>query len=540
MKNIINKIIVGSFTVAFASCTANYDNINSNPYQPGDLTADDYALGSAMNNLAGCVISPDVNTAQFTDCLLGGPMGGYYADSNSGWSNTISNFNAKDDWSRVFLKSDKVIPVLYSNLSVVEIVSQNTNNPVPYAIAQIIKVAVMHRITDAFGPIPYSQIGADGSLTTPYDSEEVVYNTFFKELNTAIATLNEHPNELLTSTADYVYSGDIKKWIKFANSLKLRLAIRIAYASPTKAREMAEEAVKPENGGVIESNVDNAAWNYFAATQNPIYVATRYNQVQASKHEDGKDCTTGGDTHAAADIICYMNGYQDGRREKFFTKSEWTNVNYVGLRRGIIIPNLAEKGHKYSGVNILPTSPLYWMNAAEVAFLRAEGVAIFNFNMGGTAEGFYNEGIRLSFEQWGVSGAEDYLNNEDNKPENYVDPSGSNTYASTLSTITVKWKENASDEEKQERIIVQKWIANWQLGNEAWADFRRTGYPHMLPATDAGNKSGGIVNSTKGARRMPYPLDEYNSNQKNVEEAVAKYLNGPDNMATDLWWAGKK
>ena len=164
MKNIINKLFLGSLTVALASCTADFDNINANPYQPGDLNADDYALGSAMNNLAGCVVSPDVNTAQFTDCLLGGPMGGYYADSNAGWSNTISNFNAKDDWSRVFLKSDKVIPVLYSNLSVVELVSHSTNNPVPYAIAQIIKVAVMHRVTDTFGPIPYSQIGADGAL----------------------------------------------------------------------------------------------------------------------------------------------------------------------------------------------------------------------------------------------------------------------------------------------------------------------------------------------------------------------------------------
>ncbi len=85
---------------------------------------------------------------------------------------------------------------------------------------------------------------------------------------------------------------------------------------------------------------------------------------------------TGGDTHAAADIICYMNGYKDNRREKFFTKSEWAGQDYVGMRRGIVIPELKTTGHKYSGVNIAPTSPLYWMNAAEVAFLRAEGQAV--------------------------------------------------------------------------------------------------------------------------------------------------------------------
>ena len=112
MKILINKIFISSLTIACMACTGNYIDINSNPYQPNDLTADDYALGAAMNNLAGCVVSADVNTAQFTDCLLGGPAGGYFADSNSGWANTISMYNAKDDWTRVFLKSDRIIPIL--------------------------------------------------------------------------------------------------------------------------------------------------------------------------------------------------------------------------------------------------------------------------------------------------------------------------------------------------------------------------------------------------------------------------------------------
>lgn len=536
MKKIINKLTIVS-VAALMSCTANYDNINSHPYEPDTLEPDDYALGSAMNNLAGCVISPDVNTAQFTDCLLGGPMGGYYADANAGWANTISNYNAKDDWTRVFLKSDKIIPILNSNMTAVELVSRNTNNPVPLAIAQIIRVAVMHRVTDTYGPIPYTKLGEGSDLAIPYDSQEDVYNAFFDELNNSIQILNEHPNAELVPSADYIYNGNIRQWIKFGNSLKLRLAIRIAYANPTKAKQMAEDAVNPANGGVIESNEDNAAWNYFKSIQNPIYVATRYNKLPITETE-GID--TGGDTHAAADIICYMNGYKDNRRAKFFSESLWTGHEYAGLRRGIIIPDLKTKGHKYSGVNILPTSPLYWMNAAEVAFLRAEGTAIFGFNMGGSAEEFYNEGIRLSFKQWEADGAEAYIQDETSVPATYIDPAGDNSYSSSLSSITIKWDENATKEQKQERIIVQKWIANWQLGNEAWADIRRTGYPKLIPATAAGNKSGGIVDSNKGARRMPYPLDEYNSNAQNIKEAVSKYLQGPDNMATNLWWDAKK
>lgn len=258
MKNLINNIILGSFVLLSASCTGDYLEINSNPYQPGDLTADDYALGASMNNLAGCVVSADVNTAQFTDCLLGGPMGGYFADSNSGWANTISMYNAKDDWTRVFLKSDKIIPILYTNLNFVQRLSDESSNPVPMAVATIIKVAAMHRVTDTYGPIPYSKIGEDGSITTPYDSQKDVYYRFFDELSQSVKVLRENSELSLSSTADYVYGGDLNKWIKFANSLKLRLAMRLVYADPDKAKAMAEEAVNPNNGGVIESNADNA------------------------------------------------------------------------------------------------------------------------------------------------------------------------------------------------------------------------------------------------------------------------------------------
>ncbi|BDW75091.1 hypothetical protein BFINE_08860 [Bacteroides finegoldii DSM 17565] len=288
MKHILSTIIISSLiAVTASSCTGKFEEINSNPYQPGDLSEDDYALGSAMNNLAGCVVSPDVNTAQFTDCLLGGPLGGYFADSQSTWKATISNYNPTDDWTRVFLKSDRVLPVLFSNLNVVEIVSQNTNNPLPLAIAQVIKVAAMHRVTDAYGPIPYSQIGVDGSIKSPYDSEQQVYAKFFEELNASIKIMNEQSNDRLTASADYIYSGDVKKWIRFANSLKLRLAMRIVNADPTTARKMVEEALDPQYGGVIEQNADNAAWRYFAGSvTNPIYTATQYNHVLS--HNDDK------------------------------------------------------------------------------------------------------------------------------------------------------------------------------------------------------------------------------------------------------------
>lgn len=121
-------------------------------------------------------------------------------------------------------------------------------------------------------------------------------------------------------------------------------------------------------------------------------------------------------------------------------------------------------------------------------------------------------------------------------PAAYADPAGTNTYSGALSGITIAWDENATTEQKQERIITQKWIADWLLGNEAWADWRRTGYPILIPATDTGNKSNGSVDSAKGARRMPYPSDEYVNNAKNISDAVATMLHGADNMSTRLWF----
>ncbi|MBU3808723.1 MAG: SusD/RagB family nutrient-binding outer membrane lipoprotein [Candidatus Phocaeicola faecipullorum] len=535
MKSLINSIILGMTTVAFVSCTGDYLEINSNPYQPGDLTPDGYGLSSAMSNIAGCVVSPDVNTAQFTDCLLGGTMGGYYADSKvSGWDNTISNYNPTDNWTNVFLKSDKIIPVLYTNLTVVEKLCEESGDDMPLMVANIIKVAAMSRVTDTYGPIPYSQIGKDGKIETPYDPQDKVYDKFFEELTNSVNALNaklvDNPDYTIPSSADYVYKGDVKKWIRFANSLKMRLAMRIVYADKEKAQARFVEAMNPVNGGIMEQNDQNAMWDYFKSSSNPIYVASRYNSAEGS--------LTGGDSHAAADIICYMNGYNDNRREKYFVKSEYGYLDYVGVRRGIELSTLGKNARKYSGINVAESDPVIWMNAAETYFLRAEAVAVHGFTNPHetmTAKDLYEEGIRKSFEQWGADLGY-YLEDDYSTPQTYNDPESVNSYSERLSEITVKWNDGAAQEEKQERIIIQKWIANWTLGNEAWADYRRTGYPKLIPATAEGNKSGGKVDSELGARRMPYPADEYVSNKNNVLEAVSEYLKGADEMGTFIWW----
>jgi hypothetical protein len=179
---------------------------------------------------------------------------------------------------------------------------------------------------------------------------------------------------------------------------------------------------------------------------------------------------------------------------------------------------------------------LLWINAAEVAFLKAEG-ALRGWNMGGTAEELYNSGIALSFEQWGASGVSQYILNDTDVPAAYVDPVGTFSYSGTPSDITVKWDANATKEKNLERIITQKWLAIFPLGVEAWSEYRRTGYPKLMEVLR--NNSGGKVSTERMARRLPYPQREYLENSENLKYAISSYLKGQDNMGTDVWWAKK-
>lgn len=518
MKAILNKLIAGSMALmALTACTGDFEDINANPYLPDNLDADGYALASSMYAVCDRVIPTDVNMNQYTDCLLGGTVGGYFADANKGFrTNQIAAFNSNNGWTHVLMETNdnSIIPTIYVNVPLIEGYAETSGNMTPAYIARLAKVAAMNRVTDCYGPIPYSKIGYDGSILTPYDSQEEVYNKFFEEIDECVAGLADCMDNVRNPLLDDVYQMDPSKWIKFANSLKLRLALRISYANPTFAQQKAEEAVA---GGVIESNADNAIYNHYTTGGNPIYGATiGYNN----------------DSRPSAEIVCYMNGYNDPRRAAYFTTAP--NGEYVGVRRGW---DYEPTFSMYSGLGIKATDGSIWLTAAEVSFLRAEGAAVFGWNMGGTAEQFYNNGIALSFEQYGCGDATEYINDATSKPALYECPDNANPYNSVISSITIKWDESATKEVKQERIITQKWIANMYLGNEAWADIRRTGYPKLIPP--AMDSSGGTVDPMKGAQRMPYPQEEYTNNSVNIQAAVANYLNGPDNMGTKLWWACK-
>jgi hypothetical protein len=207
---------------------------------------------------------------------------------------------------------------------------------------------------------------------------------------------------------------------------------------------------------------------------------------------------------------------------------------YEGIRIGSAVVQAQYQG--FSTPNTVATfgqdSSQYIMTAAEVWFLKAEA-ALRGWANAGSVQTDYQTGIATSFQQWGVNSAS-YMTDNTSTETAYVDPRNSADNSPALSTITIAWDPGANQETMLERIITQKWIAIFPDGQEAWADYRRTGYPRLFPVVN--NFSGGTISTTTQIRRLAYPSNEYTTNGAAVNAAVQNLLGGPDNGGTRLWW----
>lgn len=518
LKSFITSIMIlnfGAISLMVASCSGMFRDLNTDETQltPELMNGDNYKLGAFFPQMQEAVNPVQENDYQMCNSLIGDVYGRYMSITNDGWKNNFATFNAPSLWINYPFIS--TFTKIYGPWILIK--KETKGEGIYFAWAQILRVAAFHRITDMYGPIPYSKAGR-GAASVEYDSQEQAYIAMFSDLTDAINTLTEYVanNKGLSPLAsfDEVYGGDFVKWIKFANSLKLRMAMRIVYADEKLAVKMALEAINHPIG-LIRKNSDNTLISF---PRNPINVMW--------------DAYT--DSRACADIVSYMKGYKDPRMEKFFQVSEINGQKgYFGLRCGISIPSKAW-ALKYSAPVANPSDKLLWMNAAEVLFLLSEG-ALRGWNIGETAENLYKEGVKLSFEQYGLMNAENYLDDNVSKPLDYIDPQGLFS-ESAQSVITVKWNNSASFEENLERIITQKWIAIWPLGLEAWCEQRRTGYPRFMQVKL--NASGDPSLTVNLARRIPFPPDEMENNRVNYNAAV-KMLNGPDAYSTRLWWDKK-
>lgn len=232
----------------------------------------------------------------------------------------------------------------------------------------------------------------------------------------------------------------------------------------------------------------------------------------------------------------YFNPAQDGRDKDGNIIKEVAGVkqlgsiegDYKGVRQGTGVADNRYSTH--SQTTITTGSKIIVMSAAEVWFLRAE--AALRGYTSEDVENCYKQGITVSFSQWDANGVSDYLESEET-PAAYVDAFDKKFDADAPTSITPKWDESATPEQKLERIITQKWLALYPEGCEAWAEQRRTGYPQLIKV--AVNNSGNTISTDDMIRRVFFNQD-YKTDNKALYDALVGKLGGADNGGTRLWW----
>jgi len=254
---------------------------------------------------------------------------------------------------------------------------------------------------------------------------------------------------------------------------------------------------------------------------NPMAQATAWNEFRMS-----------------AAMESTLKGYNDPRMSRYYAPVPGTNT-FKGLRNGYSQAQLGNAGNAAganSNVNerFLPdnqfTTPFLIMNAAEAHFLKAEG-ALKGWNMGtGTAKDFYERGIETSMRQWGITDAAAIQAYISSTTTPIALTTGHLVPSAPLSDIPVRWADTPA--RQLEQIITQKWLALFPNGHEAWAEYRRTGFPKLYPRINSENPE---VPTTAVIRRTPYVQGEFNTNQPGVDSGI-RLLGGPDNAATRLWW----
>ncbi|MVZ64730.1 SusD/RagB family nutrient-binding outer membrane lipoprotein [Sphingobacterium sp. DK4209] len=530
MKKHIHKTIGALLlagTVFSSSCTKDFVELNTNPAGVTDEEAmGDFALvASFLAQAQRAIIPENVGEYQVAVNLSSDAYGGYLAAQNPfvGNANNLTYALVPGWYSSLWV--DRYIRGMNPVYRAEILTRTDQELQDIFAFSKILKVSAMHRTADKVGPIIYSKYNTpDASDQIGYDTQEDAYKQFFKDLDSAttiLSSLKGKPVSAAMLKSDLAYTTDnYNHWLKFANTLRLRLALRIAYKDAALAKTEGEKALNPSSGGLMETNADNC---FIAlSTDHPLNIIA----------------TTWSDTRMSAEMESFLLGYEDPRLAKLFAPATDAAVKgkFKGIRAGIDI-DAKSRYDNYS--KPLPMqNKMQLMIAAEAWFLKAEA-ALRGWSNAGNAKANYESGIESSFGMFGLQ-AGSYKTNATKKAIPYLDPKSTKAGANDvlanspyLSTVTIAWNEADSKDRKLERIITQKWIAMFPDGDEAWAEYRRSGYPILFPVVV--NYSGGTIPTNPGIRRMPYPEREYNSNSQAVNEAV-KMLGGPDNGGTRLWW----
>lgn len=471
----ITIILSSTLLLLVTSCKKNLEDINKNP-NASENAQPDYLLTGATKN----IVDTYWGTANNMDASLLFVQNWSKIQYTDPDRYIYSNSSFQELWTTAYTKG-------ITNFNQLIRLADAQSNPNYNGVALVLRSWTFSLLTDAYGDVPYKQAGSiDQYLTPAYDKQKDVYFALLDDLKSA--------QELLSTSGpaiggDIIYNNNIANWKKFANSLRLRIALRIADREPEKAKQVLSE-IKAEGSGYISDNSENAQLVYSTSpNQNPI-----------SNLFDTRD-----DYRISKTIVDKLFELNDPRLPVYASKTkDATPQTYVGLPNGLLVGDASNYGFtktsKPGTYFLAPNAPAVIISYAEVLFDRAEAAA-----RGFTAEsasGLYKQAIAASLQQYGITGT------------------AANKY---LAQPAVQY--NASNYKKS--IGDQKWIALFGQGLEAFAEWRRLDYPKLQPAV-AGTLNGKIP------VRFIYPGTEQSLNGTSYNAAVASQ--GADALTTKLWF----
>lgn len=491
MKKYINKTLLAIITSVFVvSCTGDFLDVNDNPNNPS-VSTPELTLPPAQQEFA---------RLNGTDMTYLGQYIMYNWATPSDWSadqqlmqySITTNF-----YNEIFTNSYASI---FKNLTYIESFGgEGSNYEAYYAISSTIKGFQYQYLVDLYGNVPYTEANQRAENTTPvYDDEEFIYKEVIASLTSAAnIAVNISEETLNPGTQDIIFAGDMQKWAQFANTIKLRMLIRMSNAGQDSYIQEQIGLIEDNGAGYITEDVTaNPGYSNDTNKQNPFYGELGFspNGAETNSH----------DNSVATDYtVEYLQNTNDPRLGAIYAPSEAAE-EFKGAPQNISLPgegfqatDLSKIG---SGLLKAPDQDQPIMLLSEALFLQSE--AVIRGYISGDAQQLYEEAITASF---------NFLEVEE-IPSDYYSQSIEN----------VGWD---SSPDKIEAIITQKWIAlNGTSSIESWIEHTRTGFPEGLPISES-------ATDTRRPIRLLYPTSEYSRNSDNVPSRSQE-----DAFTNDPFW----
>lgn len=546
-------MMMAACTLFFASCSDEYmENMNTDPSKAATIDPN-AQLTTAQLQTYGDLSMVEIYRNYlyaFSQQLMG-----CWNTTNYGGRHTLDNNEMSRIWTSFYTQSVKnVTDARYRTAEDPGKVNINS-------ILRIYRVYLMSIITDIYGDVPYTEAGLgflDGKYTPRYDKQEDIYNDFFRELEDASAKLDATKDRV---TGDVIYNGDLAKWKKLANSLRLRFAMRISNVNQEKAETEFENAMIAD-GGVIDNAASDALIKYITVSfsfgqeaysdyrgnsisqllfgndpsNNPSYIcSTLFNQLYNTEdprtfriarcYYDGLMGATSPDNRIDLTDEMLEKGIEFKPRDPgAYSWEPWPSGYDSDICKALAVNNPSVKvtmdrevEPKLANNFLKSDNPGVVMTSAEVKFLMAEA-ALKGWDVGGaTVEDLYEEGVRASM---------DFLT--DNYGCNVV------TEDEFKAFIQNKGMIGHTNEQKLEAINTQAWILHFSNPNECWANVRRSGYPKLKSPEEYGFGQF-LTGGTEIPVRLCYPVLESSYNKKSYDEAIGR-MGGTDDWHTHVWW----